>query len=136
MMNIKYRYNYLSERYHKMNCFYVIAACLIWAMYLVYGLPSHILYERQLEDYLKEEAVFSKKSELAMPFAATIRYLREHHKKYLKKAGNFETDCYYIYEAAQAVSSCLLRAIAVNEQESKEAEEIPTYALPDYHKAR
>ena len=36
MMNIKYRYNYLSERYHKMNCFYVIAACLLWTMYLVY----------------------------------------------------------------------------------------------------
>ena len=34
--DIKYRYNDLSERYHKMNCFYVIAACLIWTMYLVY----------------------------------------------------------------------------------------------------
>ena len=33
--DIKYRYNDLSERYHKMNCFYVIAACLIWTMYLV-----------------------------------------------------------------------------------------------------
>ena len=55
--DIKYRYNDISERYRKMNCFYVIAACLIWAMYLVYGLPSHILYERQLEDYLKEEWV-------------------------------------------------------------------------------
>ena len=34
--DIKYRYNDLSERYHKMNCFYVIAACLLWTMYLVY----------------------------------------------------------------------------------------------------
>ena len=71
-----------------------------------------------------------------MPLAATIRYLRENHEKYLKKAGNFEADCYYIYEAVQAVSSCLLRAIAVNEQESQEVEEIPAYALPDYHKVR
>ncbi|MBO4964028.1 MAG: chemotaxis protein [Lachnospiraceae bacterium] len=34
--DIKYRYNDLSERYRKMNCFYVIAACLIWTMCLVY----------------------------------------------------------------------------------------------------
>ena len=34
--DIKYRYNDPSERYHKMNCFYVIAACLLWTMYLVY----------------------------------------------------------------------------------------------------
>lgn len=101
------------------------------------GLPSHILYERQLEDYLKEEAVFSEKeNKPAMSLTATIRYLRENHEKYLKKAGNFETDIYYIYKAVQAVSSCLLRAIAVNEQEIKEAEEIPAYAIPDYHKVR
>lgn len=34
--DIKYRYNDLSERYRKMNCFYIIAACLLWTMYLVY----------------------------------------------------------------------------------------------------
>lgn len=34
--DIKYRYNDISERYRKMNCFYVIAACLLWTMYLVY----------------------------------------------------------------------------------------------------
>ena len=34
--DIKYRYNDLSERYGKMNSFYVIAACLFWTMYLVY----------------------------------------------------------------------------------------------------
>ena len=93
------------------------------------GLPSHILYERQLEDYLKEEAVFSEKNGPAMSLTATIRYLRENHEKYLIKAGNFETDICYIYKAVQAVSSCLLRAIAVNEQESQEAEPINRFRL-------
>ena len=68
------------------------------------GLPSHILYERQLEDYLKEEAVFSEKE-------------------------NKPADICYIYKAVQAVSSCLLRAIAVNEQESQEAEPINRFRL-------
>lgn len=100
------------------------------------GLPSHILYERQLEDYLKEEAVFSEMENVpAMSLAATIQYLKENHEKYLTKAGNFETDIHYIYEAVQAVSSCLLRAIEVNDRESKEAEEIPAYGIPDYWKA-
>lgn len=94
------------------------------------GLPSHILYERQLEDYLKEEAIFSEKeNEPAMSLTIAVRYLRENHEKYLKKAENFETDIHYIYEAVRAVSSCLLRAIAVNEQESKEAEPIKRFRL-------
>ena len=104
---------------HYVEDFYTLAHNFVFEG----GLPSHILYERQLEDYLKEEAVFSEKeNKPAMSLTATIRYLRENHEKYLIKAGNFETDICYIYKAVQAVSSCLLRAIAVNQQEIKEAE--------------
>ncbi|MBP3458726.1 MAG: zinc dependent phospholipase C family protein [Lachnospiraceae bacterium] len=129
------RFSYLMLGWvlHYVEDFYTLAHNSVFEG----GLPSHILYERQLEDYLKEEAVFSEKeNKPAMSLTATIRYLRENHEKYLEKAGNFETDIYYIYKAVQAVSSCLLRAIAVNEQEIKEAEEIPAYAIPDYHKVR
>ena len=111
---------------HYVEDFYTLAHNFVFEG----GLPSHILYERQLEDYLKEEAVFSEKeNKTAMSLTATIRYLRENHEKYLIKAGNFETDICYIYKVVQAVSSCLLRAIAVNEQESQEAEPINRFRL-------
>ena len=129
------RLSYLMFGYilHYVEDFYTLAHNPIFEG----GLPSHILYEGQLEDYLKEEAVFSEKENVpAMSLAATIQYLRENHERYLTKAGNFETDIHYIYEAVQAVSSCLLRAIAVNEQESKETEGIPVYAISDYQKVR
>lgn len=111
---------------HYVEDFYTLAHNFVFEG----GLPSHILYERQLEDYLKEEAIFSEKeNEPAMSLTIAVRYLRENHEKYLKKAENFETDIHYIYEAVRAVSSCLLRAIAVNEQESKEAEPIKRFRL-------
>lgn len=42
---------------HYVEDFYTLAHNFVFEG----GLPSHILYERQLEDYLKEEAVFSEK---------------------------------------------------------------------------
>lgn len=129
------RFSYLMLGWvlHYVEDFYTLAHNSVFEG----GLPSHILYERQLEDYLKEEAEFSEReSGPAMSLAAVIQYLRENHERYLTKAGNFETDIHYIYEAVQAVSSCLLRAFAVNAGESKETEGIPAYAIPDYHKVR
>ena len=63
---------------HYVEDFYTLAHNFVFEG----GLPSHILYERQLEDYLKEEAVFSEKeNKPAMSLTATIRYLRENNKK-------------------------------------------------------
>ena len=59
---------------HYVEDFYTLAHNFVFEG----GLPSHILYERQLEDYLKEEAVFSEKE-------------------------NKPADICYIYKAVQAV---------------------------------
>lgn len=129
------RFSYLILGYilHYVEDFYTLAHNPVFEG----SLPSHILYERQLEEYLKEEDRFpGNENDSVMSMDATLQYLRDEHKEYLKEAGNFETDKKYIYNVSQVVSKCLLRAFAMNEQESQEPEGVPIYMFPDYHKVR
>ena len=85
------RFSYLILGYilHYVEDFYTLAHNPVFEG----SLPSHILYEKQLEEYLKEEDRFPEnENDSVMSLDATLQYLRDEHKEYLKEAGNFETD--------------------------------------------
>lgn len=124
------RYSYLMLGYilHYVEDFYTLAHNPVFEG----KLPKHVLYENKLEKHLKEkDALLFEKSDVVMSLPMTLSYLQKSHEKYLSKAGDVETDVKYIWKAAEAVSSCLLRAMEVN---NIEKESMPTYAFWGYQK--
>lgn len=109
-------YLMLGYIFHYVEDFYTLAHNQVFQG----NLRSHISYERQLEEFLKEEEWLPKEENTqVMPLVDTIQYLKEAHRAYLKRAGGFGTDIEYIYSSLQVVSNCLLRVLAENERKSR-----------------
>ena len=99
---------------------------------------THILYEKQLEKYLKREQLAGVEQEAfeVLSFPMALQYVEESHRDYLRVAGTCETDARYIYRAVQVVSNCLLLAFAANERVSKCAKHTSHYLIHNYPKVK
>ena len=99
---------------------------------------THILYEKQLEKYLRRERFSGVEQEAfeVLSFPMALQYVEESHRDYLRVAGTCETDARYIYRAVQVVSNCLLLAFAANERVSKCAKHTSHYLIHNYPKVK
>ena len=125
------RYTYLMLGYvlHYVEDFYTMAHNPIFKK----NLKRHIQYEKELEKYLLDNwEALGRKLELVPSMPALVDYLKKSHDEYLKKAGDFQTDIRYIQEAAQTVSSCLLRIMKANCTKWEQAEGIFLDVLSHY----